>query len=364
MTWGSRPLWQADLAALSPIGTAAQALDAAMRADLQAPDLQQAAVVTASDVDAALASAARMEAQLAPLIARGLIGGVDSPARLLPDAATQQRRRDALPDPATLRQVVEEATRDSPLKATRLGPFLADVDAARSLPALTPADFAGTGLGTALSAMLIPGPGRVSALLPLRAPAGSALDLAAVRAALPAGATLIDVKAESDRLYGGYLREAMGLSLAGLVLILALIAALHPRGSGDPGQAPVIGLASHLGVIARRVALPLTAALAVTAALLVSLGVGLTLLHLVGMLLTVAVGSNYALFFLGDNGPPQHSDPQLLASVLLANVTTTLGFGILGFAQAPVLAAVGQTVGLGAVLTLIFCACLRGGERR
>ena len=55
-------------------------------------------------------------------------------------------------------------------------------------------------------------------------------------------------------------------------------------------------------------------------------GVALGILHLVGLLLVVAVGSNYALFFdqLRETGD---ADADTLASLLLANLTTVVSFG-------------------------------------
>ena len=82
-------------------------------------------------------------------------------------------------------------------------------------------------------------------------------------------------------------------------------------------------------------------------------GERLHLLHLVGMLLIVAVGSNYALFF--DRAAGQ-LEPDTLASMAVANLTTAIGFGTLGLSQVPVLHAIGVTVGPGAVLALLLAA--------
>ncbi len=71
------------------------------------------------------------------------------------------------------------------------------------------------------------------------------------------------------------------------------------------------------------------------------------------MLLIVAVGSNYALFFAGADGPP---DPDTLASMGVANLTTAIGFGTLGLSQVPMLHAIGVTVGPGAILALLLAA--------
>ena len=47
-----------------------------------------------------------------------------------------------------------------------------------------------------------------------------------------------------------------------------------------------------------------------------------------------------------------------MASLLVANVTTVTGFGVLAFSSVPVLSAVGSTVAPGAFLALVFSALL------
>jgi predicted exporter len=77
------------------------------------------------------------------------------------------------------------------------------------------------------------------------------------------------------------------------------------------------------------------------------------------MLLIVAVGSNYALFFdrqthAGEPG----SQPLTLASLVIANAGTVIGFGLLSFSGVPVLVALGSSVAPGAFLALLFSALL------
>ena len=85
----------------------------------------------------------------------------------------------------------------------------------------------------------------------------------------------------------------------------------------------------------------------------------MNLLHLVGLLLVVAIGSNYALFFdrLDASGS---SAPRTLASLTLANVTTVAAFGVLAISEIPVLRAIGSTVALGTFSALVLAAMLSG----
>jgi predicted exporter len=88
---------------------------------------------------------------------------------------------------------------------------------------------------------------------------------------------------------------------------------------------------------------------------------------LVGLLLIVAVGSNYALFFNPERSTEPDAQtmdgisPRTLASLVFANLTTVAGFGLLGISHVPVLQAIGVTVGPGAVLALLLSAIFADG---
>jgi predicted exporter len=84
--------------------------------------------------------------------------------------------------------------------------------------------------------------------------------------------------------------------------------------------------------------------------------VPLGILHLVGLLLVVAVGSNYALFFDLLRHRPDAADDDTLASLLLANLTTVLSFGLIALSTIPALSAIGRVVAPGALLGLLLAA--------
>lgn len=338
-------LWSGELSSLSPIPAAQLRLDAQLRADLGAPDSLDLVVVSGASLDAALAGAERAARALEPLIAEKIIGGVDSPAVYLPSHETQAARRASLPDPATLARNLDHAVDDLPLDAGQLSPFKSDVEAARRGPLMSAADLDGTSLAAGLTSLTMHSAGGWTALLPLHATGASHphIDIERVRLALAAAhcsAQVLDLKHESDALYSDYLRDAMRLSLAGsLAIVVLLLIALK-----SPGRAA-------------RVLAPLVLAVLVVAAALALFQVRLTILHLVGMLLIVAIGSNYALFF-----DSQHRDGgdsgATLASLCIANACTVIGFGLLSFSGVPVLEALGTTVAPGALLALIFAGIL------
>ena len=348
-------LWSRELAALSPVPAKSQALDASLRADVGAPDVRYLVVIPGATEQAALEGAEKLAAQLQPLVDSGVLAGFESPARYLPSDATQRARLASLPPADTLAARMRSAVEDQPIrvKPDLFAPFIADVDAARSQPLLWRADLKGTSMALAVDALLTERGGQWSAMLPLRAPSGApasakgtvnqpSLDATPIRAAVEhanvPGALFVDMKAEADRLYVNYVREDLRLSLAGFVAIaLLLLVALRSPQRTLRALAPLVA-----------------AVLAVTAGFALA-SVPITILHLVGMLLIVAVGSNYALFF---NQRTQTIAPQTLVSLLVANLATVAGFGLLAFSRVPMLETFGLTVGPGAMLALVFAAIL------
>ncbi len=353
-------MWNPELAVLSPVPAADQARDASLRADLGAPDSRYMIVISSLDQEFALQSSERIASQLQPLVGEGVLAGFETPSRYLPSVATQQARQASLPVdalPERLTQAVERLA----VQAKLFAPFLVDIATAKARPPLQRSDLANTSFALALDSLLTERGSRWTAILPLatavKAGVPTEVPVAAVRRALTAAgqsnALLVDLKAESDNLYGGYLHEAVLLSMGGLIGIIVLL---------------LVALRSPLRVA--RVVLPLLGAVILVAAVLVVCGHSLTILHLVGLLLIVAVGSNYALFFNPERSTEPDAQtvegisPRTLASLVFANLTTVAGFGLLGISQVPVLQAIGVTVGPGAVLALLLSAIFARGVSR
>ena len=344
-------LWNRELAALSPISAADLDYDAALRTDLGAADVREVLIVSGRSLEDSLQSAELAAAALAPLIDARVIASYQSPATYLPSNATQERRRSSLPAPARLSENLKEALKSSagtlPVKFERLQPFLEDVDTTRHAALMTARELHGTSLGAAFDSLMLHQRDQWNALIPLRAAStGADIDLRRIRAALADAhlpqARVLDLKGESDDLYAQYLTKARRLSLAGLLAITLLLAVV---------------LRSPARVA--RVLAPLILSVLVVTAVLALCRVQLTILHLVGLLLIIAVGSNYALFF--DRQTAVHEAdgaPRTLASLAIANASTVIGFGLLSFSGVPVLAALGTTVAPGAFLALLFAALL------
>ena len=354
LTVNRERLWHPNLSALSTVSAADGEIDQALRADISAPDARYMAVITAPDRESALQAAERAGQKLDRLIAEGVIGGYDSPARFLPSKAMQASRRASLPPPDMLQARLQTALTDSPLAANKLAGFLDDVETTRRQGQVSRESLNGTALALVVDSLLVQRPAGWSVLLPLRPPGGDkGVDIAIepVRAALAgSGALFVDMKNEFDTLYNDYLHEATLLSLAGFVAIVGLLA---------------VTLRSPRRLA--RLLLPLLLSVVLVIAGLHLAGQQLHLLHLIGMLLIVAVGSNYALFFDDASQSARRFedfDDATLVSMAVANLTTAIGFGTLALSKVPVLHAVGITVGPGAILALLLSACFvsRKGE--
>lgn len=331
-------LWNANIASLSPVSQADVELDTRLRADMGAPDVRYLVVVSGANQESVLRASEHVSARLQTLVEQGELAGFESPSRYLPSVATQHARQDSLPARAVLETRLAQAAEGLPVDARRFVPFLDDVDAARNRPLLQAADLKQTSMAMAVDALLIQQQRQWRALLPLTAPEGGSINAAQIRAALSTmpDVWFVDMKTESDRLYSGYLHEAIVLSLGGLVAIIALLWAVFR---------------SPLRVL--RIIAPLAAAVMTVTAGLSLFGQQLIILHLVGLLLVIAVGSNYALFF--DRPDPRVPiPPRTLVSMLFANLTTVAGFGLLALSNVSILQAMGVTVAPGVILALIY----------
>ena len=343
-------LWSRELSSLSPITARDLAQDMRLRSDLGAPDVRYLGVVRAATMEAALQGAEQASQALAPLVDSGMLLGTDSPARYLPSQAMQRQRQSALPDPATLRARFTASAQGLPLKTEKFEAFFQDAAQAKALRPLTRQDLDGTSLSLGVDSLLMRQSGQWTALVGLRLPPDGGegtpvVDAPRIRrlmaSAVKGGEVhFIDLKAESEKLYSDYLSEVLFLSMLGALGIVLLLAVVL--------RSPV-----RLW----RVVMPLACTVLIVTAGLVATGPPLTLFHLVGLLLIVAIGSNYALFFdqRTHHGTPSAS---ILSSMLFANLATVAGFGMLAWSQVPVLHAIGATVGPGAILALVLSAVL------
>ncbi len=332
-------LWGQDLSSLSPVPEEAMRFDESLRADLGSSGVGALVVIKGNDAQAALRAAESAGSVLDRLVEQGRLGGYQSPAHLLPSLATQQERQRALPHRAALSDALTQAVAGGPVTLQRLQPFIDDVQQARQQPLVQPADLDGTTLQPLLDTLLLErANGSWAALLPLQG--ATQMDTATLRAALAGvpDAQVLEIPIELRRLYRRYLHEAQAQALLGALAVAVLIA---------------ISLRSWRRALA--VCQPLILAVLLIMGGLHLLQVPMGILHLVGLLLVVALGSNYALFF---DAPRRlrAAEEDTLASVLMVSLTTALSFGLIALSAIPALSAIGRVVAPGALLSLLLAA--------
>ena len=331
-------LWNDSLSSMSPVAKESLALDGQLRRDMGAPDVRYMVVLNGSDQEDVLQQGEQIAGIMRKQVQQGLLEGFDIP--LLPSRAAQRSRQDALPDASAAQANLNKALHGLPFRSSVFAPFAQEIAAAKQQPLLDRAALQGSNLGLKVDTFLAQREGRWSLMLPLRGVKDAQGIEQGIRRASGIPFVLLDMKRESEQMFRDYRHETGKNALLGALAIVVLLS---------------ISLRSTRRVL--EVSLPLAAAVIAVTAWLLLTGHTLSIFHLIGLLLVVAVGSNYALFFDHRCTSPQDRE-RTVTSLLFANASTVLGFGLLSLSQSPVLNAIGSTVAAGAVLSLIFSAIL------
>jgi predicted exporter len=328
------PVWQNDLAALAPAPPAELAREGELRAALGAPDVRYLLVLHADSADAVLRLSERISAQVDQWISAHAVDDVELPSRWLPSLETQRARQARLPDRATLTAALDVALQDLPFRPGLFSPFIDDVEAARTLPPLTPEAFERSPFGARLAAMLVERGGKwygLAALDGVHDPAA----LVGIAAQTGGAVRLLDLKSESETLVAQYrTRILQALAVAFVLLVLA------------------VGLAFRNARRAWHVLAPMTLATLLAIAVLRACGVPLSLFHLVAVTLAAGLGLHYALFFERPVADANEARRTLHAT-LVCVAAAVLVFGLLATSAVPVLRAIGATVALGVAFHFI-----------
>ncbi len=334
------PVLERDLAAISPVPQAASAQDATLRAEIGAPDVGQVVIFRAPSAEAVLQQEEAAQPAIAAMQRDGAIGGAEYAARFLPSAATQQARRAALPDAATLRARLAEANAGLPFRPDAFAPFLAAVAATRAMPDLTLAAIDRPLIAARLQPLLFQrGDTWFGLLIPQHVTDPARL-AAAVRT-MP-GAVHVDIGAETNGIVAAATARAWRWLAAGAAAILLAL---------------VVGLRDPARIL--RVLTALAAAGVLTLAGLTLAGQRLSLIHIVALQFAAGIGLDYALFFARAQ-LDEEERARTLRTLVTCNAMTLLTFGLLAFCRTPLLRDIGLTTALGAVCALL-CAFLFAG---
>ena len=344
----NRPWFDDDVASMNPLPSTLKERDRELREALGAPDVRYLLVASGTTQEAVRRHAAALRPELRRWVASGAIGGFDLVTDFLPSVATQAKRQASLPSGERLRANLDAAQAGLPFRPHTFAPFVADVEAARSMAPLTLAALGENALGLRAESLLRhaadasgdKGADVWYAVIPLRGVANASAVAGGVAAIGNAQVRWIDLRAQSSEMMTAFRHRAMAFAGLGAVLIFGVLA--H-------------GLRS--ATFALRLMAPVALAIALTAATLVAAGVPLSVLHLVALLLVLGVGINYALFF-ARAAAAREDARRTLRTLAVVSGTTLCAFGTLALSRIAVLQVIGMTVCIGVVYSLLGCALL------
>ena len=331
-------VWSNRISDLSPISKADKALDLQLRSDLGANGSRHLIVTRSSTQESVLEQTEELSGLLQPFLEDGTIAGFDAATKVLPSSRTQKLRQAAIPPEDSLEKQLNAALSTLPVKRQTLEPFVKDAENAKSSNLITLETLSDTSLGALVRSLNYQSGQYWVSIIPIMDKPDLPLDPHILRGVIEANPQLnaqyIDLLAETNSMYGQYIHSTLTSCLLGAFAIFCILSVF------------LKSLKS-----ATLVTMPLVISVVIVAGTLGLLSVDLTLLHAVGFLLIVAIGSNYALLAFQEG---RKLDNETCGSIVVACISTMIGFGVLGFTDVPVLKAVGQTVAPGAFLALIF----------
>nr|WP_298689272.1 hypothetical protein [uncultured Dongia sp.] len=276
-------------------------------------------LIDAADDEAALQAGEELAPILTRLQGEGLLTAHRGPADFVPSAARQRADRD----------LVAKAL-DQPLRAAQVAQLGLRQEARAdnsNVPALTLGQALGSGALPFLKQWVLAPGQHVIALDDLK-------DVAAVRAAVAGvdGVQVLDPAGDFTERLGTYRHRALWLiGLSALLMVIPL--------------AWRYGLKGGLLVLA-----PSVAALVLAPALIALTGEGISFFHVMGLILVLAIGVDYATFCAETDRAHR---PVTMLAVLLDMATTLLSFGVLAFSSVFAVHAFGLTMLLGILIAFL-----------
>src|SRR4029079_3087412 len=168
LLWSHTPLWETELASLSPVSDAKKQLDGQLREELGAPDVRDLLGIEGQTDENVLQYGEAIEVKLQTLRASGAIGGYDLVSNYLPSRRTQQDRQSHLPEQSVLKRNLDQALKGLPFAPGLFAPFVAAVESARTQVPLERKTFQDTVLGARMASLMFEHEGGWTAVVPLR----------------------------------------------------------------------------------------------------------------------------------------------------------------------------------------------------
>lgn len=333
LAWQGEERWSNDLTRLSPVDRGQIELDRELRGALGGGDIRYLLLARAESRDAVLERTELAVEHLQAARDQGLVDRWQAVTTLVPAPATQRERLAAWPSRERLAEAFEAA--DAGFRSGAFEAFFDDLEAARAAGPISPDFWRDTPLAESIRNQLTQtDTGWRSLIVPVGLEQPQALT--EMLAAREAPIELLDLAAGSEAMVAAYRQEAgRNLGIAALIII-GLIALM---------------LRSLRDTVA--VVLPPAAAVLVTAAGMSLIDQGLTIVHLIGLLLVAGISLDYSLFRRAF-----HLDDQARArsrrAINICAVSTGGVFLVLGQSSIGMLEMLGLTVSLGILLSWLF----------
>ena len=325
-------LWDDQLSSLSPVSAERLSADRRLRGATATPDMRYQLFLQSDSLASLLEDCEQAEALLMTARDDGLVMDWQSVCQLLPSWANQESRRQAIPETEVLRERVRQAAADTPFRAEAFEPFINAAAKSRQFGPLGPDEMRDTPLRSWLDAHLMRLDSQWIALVSLIEPKPDMLESRVTEWPISAG--LIDLQNASLELMRDYRISAVKVITIAALLILALLWLVR----GEFKQMLWVGLT-------------VTAALGTTMTVTSLIHGGLTVMHLVAMLLVLGLGLDYALFLSRSESVMARAETR--KGVLACAASTTLAFSILAGSSIPILKYLGLTVATGSTASYL-----------
>jgi predicted exporter len=329
-------VWEEDVAQLSPVPKVQIELDKAAREELNMADAGFIVAIKGEDEQTVLEITENISDRFNILKQKGEIDGFDSASKYLPSIKTQKRRIKDIPKPEDIHKNLVSASETLPFRPDTFQPFIDEISSTRNSPLISYQDIAGTILHTRIKNLLFKQGEIWYSMITFRGLFDREKLNVEIDKYVQKGVFGLDLRKASNQMVSRYRNRALLLFGLGLIVIIFTLR---------------IGLRSWIKT--SRVVIPLTSAILTAGAILVLLGVKFSLFHLAASLLVLGLGLDYALFL----NRKENDDSDRLKTchaLLVCNLSTLSVFGALSFSTTPVLTAIGSTVAIGSLLSLIF----------
>jgi predicted exporter len=336
LSFSSAPVLHLNVDSLSPVTESRRAEGRLLRSDLGFWYGGSMMMIAKKDNEAVLQYSENIQSYLDALVDDHAIDGYDMASHFLPSRQRQSLKKSQIIDIENLHANLTEALIDLPFRKNIFDPFIDDVRKAKQLDVIELEALRDTAIGEKLSSLLFDFDNVAGGVILLHG--------------INDDARMKQFADDHDGLYYMHLKSAstdlvahsidrVALSMLGCIVLIYSVLAFAFKSRNRP----------------LKIMIPSLSAALVTAAILVLSGSPLSIFHLISLLLVVGLGLDYALFF---NRLPENDNEwdTTFKSLWMCAVTTILVFGILMFSHTPPLEAIGETVGLGAFISIVFAA--------